>query len=377
MASPNQVVLLRTGDATLKVGGEIRRPGVLYDIIALAAQSAWHGELVVFAESGTRSIFFDRGTVIGAATNVEEERIGEILYRFGVLTREQLDHIVTASNRSGKRLGESAIELEFVSAGDLYPMMARQVEEVFYGALQVSEGSFFFFDRFDERSVLNRQNLNAIGLLMEGARRVDEMRYFKEKIPNGTFIPVPAHGKRPPDELLSVFEQCDGRRSVIEIGRSIGQLEFEVTRAVFQLTNGGYVHLTAPKPQGPEAIVDVFNPALGAIHARCDAAGKGAELREGLSRFATGGGVYDPLFMGAGPSPEGTLSGERVARNLVALGGEDPDAWLVDLIDEYANFALFQAESLLGREAATELTAVVKKHLAPLRPPEDRPSKIP
>jgi hypothetical protein len=377
LASPANVLLLRAGEGTLKLAGEIRKPGILYDVVGLVAQSQWRGELLVFAEGGNRSIFFDRGSVIGALTNVPDERLGEILYRFGMLTREQVDQIVESSSRTGKRLGETAIELELVNVSTLYPMMARQVEEVFYGALGVATGSFYFFDRFDERHVTHRQNLNAGAMLMEGARRVDEMRYFREKIPNDAYIPTPVAGKRPPDELLAVFDQCDGKRNVAEIGRLVAQLEFEVTRAIFQLTGGGYVTLSASKPQGAEAIVEVFNPALAAIHERSDAAGKGAELRDGLAQFATGSGVYDPLFIGAGPSADGTLTAERVARNLAALAGDDPDTWLVSLLDDYVNFALFQAESLLGRDRAQDLADTVKRHLVPLRGSNDRQSKAP
>src|SRR5207249_4503967 len=125
------------------------------------------------------------------------------------------------------------------------------------------------------------------------------------------WIVIPtATGKKPPEDLAQVYEQCDGKRSVAEIGRRLGQLEFEVTRAVFQLTNGGLVTVVAPRPQGPDAIVEVMNPALVAIHEACDAAGKGGELRDGLARFATGGGVYDPLFMMAGPNQDGTFKPE-------------------------------------------------------------------
>ena len=65
------------------------------------------------------------------------------------------------------------------------------------------------------------------------------------------------------------------------------------------------------------------------VHERCDRAGRGAELREVLSRFATGGGVYDPLFMGAGPMQNGTLNPERIKRNITpqdfaALYQQDP-----------------------------------------------------
>lgn len=368
--SPKELIVARSmtgGDAVLKLAGEIRTPGALSDIVSLAAQSQWTGELIVLAEIGTRSFYFDHGTVIHASTTVPEERLGETMYRFGVITREQLGKVVSVSAESGKRVGETAIDLGFVPAEQLYSMMARQVEEVFYSAVHVSEGSFYFFDRYEEKNIIRRHNLNAGGLLLEAARRMDEMRFFREKIPNDGYIPVPVPGKKAPDDLAELFAKIDGARSISEIGRAIGQLEFEVTRAVFQLVSSGCAFVVAPRPRGPEAIVETFNPALAAIHERCDAAGKGADMRDGLSRFATGGGIYDPLFMGAGPLPDGTLKPSRIANNIAALAGEDPDAWLVGLMNDYVGFALFHAESLLPREQQSSLMAQVMDILKPVR----------
>lgn len=372
IASPKDLIIARSmigGDAVLKLAGEIKTPGALSDIVALAAQSQWVGELIVLAEVGTRSFYFDHGSVIHASTSVAEERLGETLYRFGVLTREQLETVVMKSAETNKRLGETAIDLGIVPADTLYAMMARQVEEIFYSAVQVSEGAFYFFDRYEEKNIIRRHNLNAGGLLMEAARRMDEMRFFREKIPNDSFIPVPVPGRKPPEDLTDVFLKMDGIRSIADIGRAIGQLEFEITRAAFQLVSSGCAYVIAPRPRGPEAIVEAFNPALSAIHEKCDEAGKGTELREGLSRFATGGGVYDPLFMGAGPAMvDGTLKPARIASNIAMLAGEEPDAWLVGLMNDYVGFALFQAESLLPRDTQTALTAQVMELLKPLRP---------
>jgi hypothetical protein len=358
------------GDAVLKLAGEIRTPGALCDIVALASQSGWRGELIVLAEAGNRSFYFDGGTIIAATTTVPDERLGETLYRFGVITREQLETIVRATAESGKRLGEVAVETGFVTAEKLFSMMAQQVEEVFFAAVHVSEGAFYFFDRFDEKNILRRHSLNAGGLLMEAARRMDEMRFFREKVPNDQYVPMPVAGKKPADDLATVFEQCDGKKTIADIGRATGRLEFDVTRAVFQLISRGCVTVIAPRPRGPEAIVETFNPALHAVHERCDAAGKGSDLRDGLGRFATGGGVYDPLFMGAGPLQDGTLKPDRIARNIAALAGEDADAWLVELLNDYVGFALFQAESILSRDAQAELLADVMEMLKPLRPAE-------
>jgi hypothetical protein len=370
LPSPRDLLLFRktTGGAVLKLAGEIFTPGALCDVVALVAQSNWKGELVVLCEAGTRTMYFDQGNVIGAATNVAEERLGEMLYQFGVITREQLDTIVQTSTASGKRIGESAIELGFVSAEEMYPMMAKQVEAVFYAALRIGDGTFFFFDRFDEKAIGRRHNLNAGGLLMEGARRMDEMKFFREKIPSEHIVPVPnAAGKKIPEELQAVFAQCDGKRSIADIGRRIGELEFEVTKAVFQLLNAGLVQAKTPRPEGPEAIVEAFNPPLLLMHETCDRAGKGNDLREGLSRFATGGGIYDPLFMAAGPLPDGTFKPERVANNIAALAGDDPDSWITQLMMDYVGFGLFHSESLLPREAHQRLTEAVSEMLKPLQ----------
>src|SRR3954464_13071711 len=61
---PRELLLARKtdgGDAVLKLAGEIRTPGALSDIVALAAQSQWSGGLVTLSEGGARSVYFDPG----------------------------------------------------------------------------------------------------------------------------------------------------------------------------------------------------------------------------------------------------------------------------------------------------------------------------
>ena len=381
LASPGElVVAVRAGDGSrpLRLAGQVRTPGALCDVVAMIAQGSWGGELVVHAAhegeaeaDAVRSIYFERGNVVGATTSVPAERLGEILWRFGAITRSQLDEIVQHAGRSGKRLGETAVDLDFVGPEELFQMMARQVEEVFYGAVHVSRATFYLFDGFDESRLARRQMLGAGALLMEAARRMDELQFFREKIPSDAWIPVPGAagaGKRGPPELAELLAQCDGRRSVAEIGRRIGQLEFEVTRGIFQLVTAGLVTMSAPRPEGAAAIVDAFNVALHEVHRACDGVGKGRELRGGIDQFATGTGVYPALFSGAGPLDDGGLRGDRVARNVVALAGEDhPDAWLTQQLFEYTGFALFHAGSLLPRDVEAALNTRVAEILNPFR----------
>jgi Domain of unknown function (DUF4388) len=376
LRSPPDVVLAtRSGDPgrPLRLAGEIRAPGALCDVVALIAQAGWGGELVVLQEEASRSIFFESGQVVSASTTAPGERLGEILWRFGAITRGQLDEVVRTAERSGKRVGETAIDLEFVGPDELFRMMARQIEEVFYGAVHVAQAMFYLFDRFDEARVGRRYHLSTGQLLMEAARRMDELRFFREKVPSDAWIPVPAPagGRKAPAELAQLLEQCDGRRSVAEIGRRIGQLEFEITRGVFQLAAAGLVTVSAPRPEGAAAIVETYNRAIVEIHAACDQAGSGRELRGGLEQFTMSTGVYVPLFSGAGPADDGALRADRIAQNVAAIGGDAGDAWLAAQLLEYAGFALFHAGSLLPRDAEASLNARIAEILKPLRQPSE------
>lgn len=395
LPSPAEVLLAaRPGARPLRLAGEVRTPGALCDVVAMIAQGGWGGELAIHGEEGVRSIYFDRGNVVGSTSAVPGERLGEILWRFGAITRDQLDEILSAAQVTGKRVGEAAIDLEFVGPDELFVMMGRQVEELFYTAVQIGRATFFLFDGLGDTQIPRPHHLSTSQLLLEAARRMDELRFFREKIPSDAWVPTPlpaAMARKPPPELVEVFAQCDGRRSVAEIGRRIGQLEFDVTRAIFQLVTAGCVAVAQPRPSGPAAVVDVFNGALSAIHKACDAVGKGKELRAGVEQFATSTGVYGPLFLSAGPGADGTLRSERVARNVASLTGaggqggpQEDDTWLVQQLFEYAGFALFQAGTLLPREAEVKLAGRVAEMLKPLRqqndgakPPSLRPSRPP
>jgi hypothetical protein len=374
LPAPSEVVLAMRGVGStrpLRLAGELRTPGALCDVVAMIAQGGYGGELVVAEEEAARNIFFEGGNVVGATTSVPGERLGEILWRFGAVTREQLEQVVRSADQSGKRVGETAIELEFVDPEELFQMMARQVEEVFYAAVHVARGTFFLFDGFDPSRIARRHNLSTGHLLMEAARRMDELRFFREKIPNDGWVPTilpPASGRKPPPDLAEVLAQCDGRRSIAEIGRRIGQLEFEVTRAIFQLATAGFVAVAPPRPEGPVAIARAFNTALAEVHRTCDEAGTGVLLRAGLEQFAVGSGVYVPLLNGAGPHADGTFDPERLARNVAALASEQrPDAWLAEQLFEYIGFALFHAGSLLPRDVERGLDERVAELLKPLR----------
>lgn len=380
LPAPAHVVFMRyTGEdgrrdaedgAIVRISGEVTAPGTLCDILALVAQTGWRGELVVLDGDDVRSVFFEQGNVVGATTNVEAERLGSVLYRFGVLSAEDRDRVLEAM-RGGKRFGEAAIELGVLKQDQIYSSIARQIEEIVFATMTVGDGTFFFLDGFDEKRLVSRHTVSANALLMDGVTRMDELRYFRQKIPSAAHIPIRNENRgTPPEELQRVFAAVDGKQSVEDVGRGTGLGEFETTKALYALVQSQHVSMHPPRVSGgPTALVAAANEALRAIFAAAERAGKAGEVRASLDSFAVGAGVYDILFRNAGPDQSGALHPETVAANSVVMaGGADQDNLLKQMLHEYVSFALFSAGAALGSEAEGELAKQVTPALAGLRP---------
>jgi Domain of unknown function (DUF4388) len=380
LPAPRHVVFMRyTGEdgrrdaedgAVVRLSGEVTAPGTLCDILALVAQTGWRGELVVLDGDDTRSVFFEQGNVVGAVTSVEAERLGSVLYRFGVITAEQRARVLEET-QSGKRFGEAAIDIGLLKQDQIYSYIARQIEEIVFATMTVGDGTFFFLEGFDDSRLVSRHTVSANALLMDGVTRMDELRYFRQKIPSSEHVPLRNENRgTPAAEFQVVYSAIDGKESVGELGRVTGLGEFDTTKALYALVQSQHVSIHPPRVSGgPTSLVAAANGALRAIYAAAKSGGKVGEVRSNLESFAIGAGVYDILFRNAGPDETGALDPDTVAANsVVVAGGADQDNMLKQMLHEYVSFALFSAGAALGSGAEGELSKQVASALVGLRP---------
>jgi len=381
LPSPNHVVLMRyTGEdgrrdaadgAIVRLAGEITRPGEMVEILGMVAQTGWRGELCVFEGEEQRSLFFDQGSVVGVTTTAENERLGRILYRFGAITKADYERLVLHVG-GPRRAGSAAIELGMIKQEEAFKYLRKQIEEVVYSTLVSADGTFFFLDDFEEDRLVSRQVISANALLMDGVTRLDEIRYFREKIPSPDYVPRrnSEQESMPPPEFEETFKHIDGQLSLEELGRLTGRGEFSITRDVFALLRSRHIQLGPPKLSGGlTALVAIANEVLRQLHQTAAAHQRAADLTEGLASFASGAGVYDMLFRGAGPGPDGAFHAERVAENVALVSQDDPGITLRQMLHEYVGFGLFSAGALLGGEVEAELKKQLGPSVSRLQPP--------
>jgi hypothetical protein len=181
---------------------------------------------------------------------------------------------------------------------------------------------------------------------------------------------VEATTGEPAEELRETLGLVDSERNIEELGRLTGRGEFAITKELYSLLQSKHVAIQPPPMSGGlPAIAAEANEALRAMHARADQGGKGAALRESLSSFAAGAGVYDILFRGAGPDESGVFLATEVADNAKLVAhGSSAEVQLRQMMHEYVSFALFSAGSLLGPESEAELNKEVGARLGRLNP---------
>lgn len=380
LPSPDHVVFLRyTGEdglrdqedgAVVRLAGEVTRPGGLCDIIGLLGQAGWRGELLVMESAATRRVFFDRSNIVGVQTNADNERLGHVLYRFGAITKEQLERLETQIEQTQRPTGELVVELGFVGQSEVFRALRKQVDEVVLGALTVADGTFFFLEGFDDGLLTTHQVVHANAALMDAVQRVDEIKYFRERVPSGDHVPRRSTGSigPVPPEFDATYRAIDGIASIAELGRMTGRGEFAITKDVFTLLRHGLIQLAPPSTTGStQAIVSLANDALRLVHTLVDAVARGGPFRETLSSFTTGAGLYDVLFLRAGPARDGTLSAEAVCANIELVDAVDPEHTLRRMLHEYLAFALFSAQSLLAPDQRAECEERMSAVLAELQ----------
>jgi hypothetical protein len=161
------------GESRAVLAGDLARIA-FPEIVTLIVQARAGGVLRVATASGTRRVLFAEGEVRGAASERVGERLSEILVRMGSVKREQMEALCEEAG-DARKAGRLAVARGHCSERDLWNAVQEHVTTIFQAILLETQGSFVLTEEStaDDVSV---PGLSAAALLMEGVRRLDELR---------------------------------------------------------------------------------------------------------------------------------------------------------------------------------------------------------
>ena len=351
------------------IAGEIDRIGGLTEIISLIHGNAWSGSLAILAGNTRKTVFFKRGDVITAASNVAVDRIGALLYRHGKISAEFLEQALAKVTQE-QRVGQILVESGHLSVHDLYQYVRKQIEEIFYSVLVMREGQYYVQRHGDDEGPPSQLLLPTRELLFEGVRRIDELSYFREKIPTVNVVlshrPALREDTLPP-RIAALLQLIDGRRDLAAIARESHLGEFEATKLVYQLMQEGRIETRSRTPaptRGAPAFAD--SPSVGEtldkynhIYARIQALvafhGRPDVMSRGLRSFFLSAVEFAPLFIGVKLLSDGRLPREQMLANIAMAPISDKVAFIQRGLNELLFFVLFTAGEAVDRRREGEL----------------------
>lgn len=387
--SPDLLCLVREPPAGMKaptprvvLTGEVGAFGMA-DLLAFFGQSRWSGVFRVRTASADRSIFLREGEVCGATSDDPSDRIGEVLVRLGHVERSSIEAVLRET--APARLGRVLVEKGLLQSHELFKCLTHQVSEIFHALVLARDGLFFVVEQPTDEKSLHTLRLSVQSLLMDSIRKIDELAHFRKRIPHGR---VYVASKREADEALEAEEQlvlslCDGRHTLLELGQAAKLSEFDATRVVYRLLEGGYAQIAegasgasshaaqaAPKGKDAREAVRVFNFIFREVRDEVAKQKMERTFVAAANAALTGQALTaSPVLQGLMLSEEGMLDEDELMRRYEARKGElgaEPQAALKQALSEIMFFLLFQAGELLELKADEDLARRVKQLLATL-----------
>jgi tetratricopeptide (TPR) repeat protein len=232
----------------MAIKGSLREAS-LADVVQLLYLGRRSGRLSVASEHNFGSIWFDEGWIAFAGMVSRHDRLGERLIAAGRLTSQQLDEAIALQGAvPDQRLGAVLVRLGHLGSDELDAELRRQVEETVYTLFTWTSGTFSFEVGVTPDEGEARVRLNPEGLLLEGARRVDEWGVIAKKIPtlDAVFGPDGSERLTAPDDGLVDIERrvmplIDGKRPARELVDATGLTEFELSRVLYGLLSAGRI----------------------------------------------------------------------------------------------------------------------------------------
>jgi tetratricopeptide (TPR) repeat protein len=217
------------------------------DVLQLLALGRKTGCLSVSDRSSFGRIYFEQGWITHASILNRRDRLGDLLVRNGVVSRDDLQAAISEqTGQTPERLGEILVRRGSLRRDQLEHFIRVQIEDAIYFLFTWTQGSFYFeaAERPDPGEILVA--INPESVLLEGARRVDEWTLIEKKIPSSDLVfgldlthGDPASADLTPQQRR-VMGLIDGHRTVSEITEESGLLEFETAKALFGLVHAGF-----------------------------------------------------------------------------------------------------------------------------------------
>ncbi|UCE26807.1 MAG: DUF4388 domain-containing protein [Candidatus Coatesbacteria bacterium] len=242
------------------------------------------GMLIIEGAHEQVTVYFKDGKVVYANPTYQRERIGNIMVKQGVVTREVINKALTRQRQIRRRnervrIGTILLEMGAIDREQLANHISSQITESIYISMAEKKGRFKFLPGLDlsPRDIFVEMDIQDI--ICEGMYRADEWEKIIDKLPDfgdiyalSTNISDDGDIKLANDEW-KILSLINGRRSINAIIEKARLDKFEVCKSIYNFVQLGLIKKTISeyKKVPVETIYfDNLKPKLGIVRRLID-----------------------------------------------------------------------------------------------------------
>ena len=155
----------------------------LAEVIKRIALEEQTGDLQVIFGQTAKTIYFDRGFVVFAASSLEVDRLGYRLIHSGHISRDDFTHAAEMARRDQQRLGQALVQAGVMSEEDIGHQVAMQVDGIVVSLFEVEQGIYSFDQRACNIPIELMVSLSIHRILLDGIRTMPNPDGILECLP--------------------------------------------------------------------------------------------------------------------------------------------------------------------------------------------------
>jgi len=140
-------------------------------LIARLYREEFTGRVVLARDEAEKQVHFEGGRPVFATSNLPHDRMGDLLYREGKITRGQHGRSREVVAESGRRMGEILVDMGFLKRRELLPAVRRHIEDIVYSLFAWESGDYTLIPGDAATGEKIRLSRHPAALIVEGIRR--------------------------------------------------------------------------------------------------------------------------------------------------------------------------------------------------------------
>lgn len=251
-------------------------------VLAQVSAERRTGDLQFRAGKVVKTVFFDGGRAVFAASNMKKDRLGEALLALGRITSAEFERASALMHEGEhrRRFGEALVKAGVMDKDELGRSVAKQVKRIILSLFEYSEGLAVFEERPCAIPLEYMVSLSMHRLLYVGIKTTMKSRDLMlaglgdldRWVTLASVPPFPFGVRKCSAEELEILEQARGRVTLRRLAWAPGGLSTGRLRIVYALLASGLLQEADGQQRAPQPPVQMETSTflLSALQARPD-----------------------------------------------------------------------------------------------------------